>query len=99
MLLKPNGFLVIHDENKDKNKKLGLIKRYGYRFIFQFELTDEIWWREFYTPLESLIKRFRNKYSDDFELINELDRDQREIDKCKSNTIIFSSFFVIMQKK
>jgi len=96
--LKPNGFLVIHDENKDKTKKLGLITKYGYALIAQFELTDNLWWLEYYTPLEQLIQEFRHKYPNDSELNNELNKDQIEIDKCKSNSIVFSSFFVIMQK-
>ena len=96
--LKPNGFLVIHDENKDKTKKLGLITKYGYAFIAQFELMDDLWWLEYYTPLEQLIQEFRHKYPSDSELNSELNKDQIEIDKCKSNSIVFSSFFVIMQK-
>ena len=96
--LKPNGFLVIHDENKDKTKKLGLITQYGYTLIAQFELSDNLWWREYYTPLEQLIKEFRNKYPSDSELINELNKDQIELDKCKSNAIVTSSFFAILQK-
>ncbi|MBU1941087.1 MAG: class I SAM-dependent methyltransferase [Candidatus Thermoplasmatota archaeon] len=96
--LKPNGFLVIHDENKDKNIKLGLITKYDYAIIAQFELTANLWWLEYYTPLEQLIQKFRHKYPDESELNNELNNDQIEIDKCKSNSIVFSSFFVIMQK-
>ena len=53
--LKPNGFLVIHDENKNKTKKLGLITKYGYTLIAQFELSNNLWWREYYAPLEHLI--------------------------------------------
>jgi ubiquinone/menaquinone biosynthesis C-methylase UbiE len=96
--LKPNGFLVVHDENKDKNKKLGLITKYGYALIAQFELTDNLWWLEYYTPLEQRIQEFRHKHPNDSELSTELNKDQVEIDKCKSNSIVFSSFFVIMQK-
>ena len=96
--LKPNGFLVIHDENKDKNKKLGLITKYGYTLIAQFKISKNLWWREYFTPLEQLIKEFRNNYPSDSELINELNKDQIEIDKCKSNSMVISSFFVIMQK-
>ena len=55
-------------------------------------------WLEYFTPLEQLIQEFRHKYPSDSELINELDKDQIEIDKCKSNSIVISSFLVIMQK-
>jgi len=96
--LKPNGFLVIHDENKDKTKKIDSLTKYGYSLIAQFELPDSLWWREYYTPLEQRIQQFRRKYPDDSELNNELNKDQIEIDKCKSNSVVFSSFFVIMQK-
>ena len=88
--LKPNGFLVIHDENKDKNKKLGLITKYGYTLIAQFEISDNLWWLEYYTPLELLIQGFRHKFPNDSELINELNKDQIEIDKCKSKSIVIS---------
>jgi len=96
--LKPNGFLVIHDEDKDKTKKLGLITKYGYTPIAQFELSDNLWWLEYYTPLEQLIQEFRHKYPNDSDLSNELNKDQVEIDKCKLNSTVISSFFVIMQK-
>jgi len=96
--LKPNGFLVIHDEKKDKNKKLGLITKNGYALINEFELTENLWWREYFTPLEQLIQEFRHKYPKDSELNNELNKDQIEIDKCKSNPILASSFYVIIQK-
>ncbi len=96
--LKPNGFLVIHDENKDKTKKLELITKYGYTSIAQFELSDNLCWIEYYIPLQQLIQEFRNKYPNDSDLSNELNKDQIEIDKCKSNSTVISSFFVIMQK-
>jgi len=96
--LKPNGFLVIHDENKDKTKKLGLVTKYGYTLIAQFEISKNLWWREYFTPLEQLIQEFRNKYPNDTELIKELNNDQVEIDKCRLDSVVNSSFFAIMQK-
>jgi ubiquinone/menaquinone biosynthesis C-methylase UbiE len=96
--LKTNGFLVIHDENKDKVKKLELTKKYGYNIIDQFDLSESQWWDEYYIPLEKLIQEFSHKYANDTELSNELKKDQIEIDKCKANSVIFSSFFVILQK-
>lgn len=96
--LKQKGFLVIHDENKDKNKKIGLIEKYGYILISHFDISDRIWLHEYYYPLELLIQRYRSKYPFDSKLIKELYTDQVEIEKCKSNSIIFSSYFVILQK-
>lgn len=97
--LKPEGFLVIHDEDKSKNEKLKLVKKYDYEIIAEFDLSPEIWWEEYFTPLEKLVKDFRDKYSEDLELIKELNQDQNEIDQCRLDPVRASSFVVILQKK
>jgi len=96
--LKPNGFLVIHDEIIDKSKKLGLIEKYGYKIISQFDLPFQIWWNEYFTRLEQLVESYRKKYPNDLKLKSELEKDQNEIDMCRSNPDRASSFYVIMQK-
>ncbi len=91
--LKPEGFMVIHDDLGDINKKLELIKKYDYKLIAKFELPHELWWQEYYSPLEKLIKEFRNKYPYDTELIDELNKCQGEIDEnftaAKASSIVF----------
>jgi ubiquinone/menaquinone biosynthesis C-methylase UbiE len=96
--IKPGGFLVIHDENKDRAKKIGLIKTHGYSLITQFELPESIWLNDFYVPLEKLIHKFRHEHPNDIKLNNELGKDKAEIDKCKSHYTTISSFFIIIQK-
>lgn len=98
LYLKPKGFLVIHDEIKDKSKKLEIIDKYGYKIISQFDLPFEIWWDEYFAPLEQLVKSYRKKYTNDSELGRELKKDQRELVMCKSNKERASSFYVIIQK-
>ncbi|MCE5214621.1 MAG: class I SAM-dependent methyltransferase [Methanobacterium sp.] len=95
--LKPEGFIIIHYDNKEKNKKLKSIKKYGYRLINQFELSHQIWWEEYYSPLEQLIKEFKHKYPDDSELINELNKDQKEIYE-SFQAANASSLIIIIQK-
>ena len=96
--LKPKGFLVLHDEMRDKSKKLELIEKYGYKLIIQFDLSFETWWNEYFTPLEQLVKSYKKKYPNDSELNRELEKDQSEIDMCKSNPERASSFYVIIKK-
>lgn len=96
--LKPQGFLVIHDDDKEKNKKLKLAKKYGYKLIAELDLSNQIWEEEYFIPLEQLIKEFKEKYPDDLELIAELDKDQMEIDQARLNSQRSSSFIVILQK-
>jgi ubiquinone/menaquinone biosynthesis C-methylase UbiE len=97
--LKPQGILVIHDEDKDKDLKLELLSKNGYQVLSQFEISANIWWQEYYAPLQLLITEFQNTHPHDTELLKELNKDQNEISRCKSNPILMSSFFIIMQKK
>ena len=66
--------------------------------IAEFELSENLWWHKYYKPLERLIQTFLSKYPNDFELNKELKKDMIEIEKCKSKSVVFSSFFVIMKK-
>jgi len=97
-LLKRHGFLVLHDEKKDKKEKMGLISSSGFRLIGHFGLSEKCWWEEYYVPLERLISRYREEFHDDPQLSKLLDRDQAEIDLCRTGKRSFESFFVIMQK-
>ena len=96
--LKNNGFLVIHDDIKDKSKKIGLIEKYGYLLIAEFDLSFEVWWNEYYSQLEKLVEKYKDKYPNDTELRNEIESDKNQINMCKSNPEIVSSFYVILQK-
>jgi ubiquinone/menaquinone biosynthesis C-methylase UbiE len=97
--LKPQGIVVIHDEDKDKARKLELVSKNGYQVLSQFDIPANTWWQEYYSPLQLLIENFRNSYCHDTELLKELDKDQIEISHCKSNSVGMSSFYLIMQKE
>ena len=98
LYLKPKGFMVIHDEIKDKSKKIKLIEKYSYKIISKFDIPFKIWWEEYFAHLEQLVKGYRKKYPNDFELRKEFEKDQNDIDMCKSNPALASSFYVIIQK-
>jgi len=97
-LLRPEGFLVIHDDIENKTAKLRFIRKGGYRLIDHFDLPASCWWNEYYKPLESLIDKFRTRFPDDPELYNELNKDKFEIDRGRKDPDRISSFYVIMQK-
>lgn len=97
--LKPNGFLVVHDEIKNIKNKLRQIPDYGYKLSGYFLLPENAWWSEYYAPLEKRINELRVKYSDNPRALMALDKEQREIDMCKKNPELHGSVFFIMQKK
>ncbi|MGD8506083.1 MAG: class I SAM-dependent methyltransferase [Candidatus Bathyarchaeota archaeon] len=96
-LLKPSGFLVIHDETKTVSNKLKKISGYGYKLINHFQLPEDAWWTEYYKPLEKRIKELGMRYKDT-EALKILQKYQNEIDMVKRKPKEHSSAFYIMQK-
>jgi len=97
-LLKPNGFLVVHDEIKHFFKKRHKVASCGYKLIEHFSLPVEAWWEEYYSPLEIRIKELYKKYSNDPDALEVLNIHQTEIDIVKASPKSFQSVFCIMQK-
>jgi ubiquinone/menaquinone biosynthesis C-methylase UbiE len=98
-LLKPNGFLVVHDEIRTVSSNLEKTSRFGYTLINHFSLPEHAWWIEYYRPLEHLVKELYEEYKDNFEALRMLEKVQNEIDMVKGNPDEYSSAFYIMQKK
>jgi ubiquinone/menaquinone biosynthesis C-methylase UbiE len=61
-LLKPGGFLVVHDVIDDVEDRIRKIASSGYKLLSQFSLPEDAHWTEFYGPLEIRIKELRAKY-------------------------------------
>jgi len=97
-LLKPKRFLVVHDEIANMIKKLKQKPRCGYELLGHFTVTEDTWWREYYSPLEKRIQELLIKYNDDPEAIAVLEKEQREVDMFKRNPKRFGSVFFVMQK-
>ena len=97
-LIKPKGFLVIHDEIKHFFEKRYKVASCGYKLIEHFSLPEEAWWEEYYSPLEVRIKELYKKYSNDLIALDALKRHQIEIDIVKVSPKSFQSVFCIMQK-
>ena len=97
-LLKPKGFLVIHDEIKHFFKKRHKVASCGYKLIEHFPLPEEAWWEEYYSPLEIEINRLYKKYDDNPAVLEALKIHQNEIDIVKASPKSFQSVFCILQK-
>ena len=97
--LKPNGFLVVHDETGNITEKLGLVSSCGYDLLEYFILGEDTWRIEYYAPLEKRINEIRTQHADDPETLATLDHDQREIDMFKKNPGRCESVFFIIQKR
>jgi SAM-dependent methyltransferase len=96
--IKPNGFLVVHDEISDLPKKLKLVPICGYNLIEHFVVSKDVWWNNYYYPLEKRIQGLRIKYRDDHDALVLLDKEQHGVDEFKKNPKHHGSVFFVMQK-
>ncbi|MFC2013911.1 class I SAM-dependent methyltransferase [Chloroflexota bacterium] len=97
-LLKPGGFMVIHDEQGNVKEKLEQISNCGYELLGYFLLSTETWWTEYFAPLEKWIAESRTRYTDDQSVIKEIQQAQVELDMFKKHPERNSSVCFVMKK-
>ena len=97
VLLKPDGFLVVHDGVTVVSNNLKKIPDFGYKLINHFVLPDDAWWKDYFEPLEQLIKDWRKK-AKSTESLRILESYQREVNMFKTNPKEQASAFCILQK-
>jgi ubiquinone/menaquinone biosynthesis C-methylase UbiE len=97
-LLKPGGSMVVHDEQGNVREKLEQISNCGYELLGYFMLSKEIWWTEYFAPLEKWIARSETTYIDDPKVLEELHQAQLELDMYKKYPERNSSVCFVMKK-
>jgi ubiquinone/menaquinone biosynthesis C-methylase UbiE len=97
-LLKPGGFMVIHDEKGDVEGKLQQISKCGHKLLGYFILSEDTWRTEYFAPLERLIARSQASYADDPHTVEELGQAQRELEMFKRNPERNNSVYFVMQR-
>ncbi len=96
--LRPGGYMGIHDERGNVEKKLKLIAGCGYKLLDHFILDKDIWWNKYYGPLENRIKKLQSEHSESPDLSIDFAKEKREILMFKRNPRKFESVFFIIQK-
>jgi SAM-dependent methyltransferase len=96
--LKPNGFMVVHDEQGNVTEKLEQISNCGYELLGYFILGEDTWWTEYFAPLEKLIAQSRGRHTDDLEVLEELHKCQKELDMFEEHPERNSSVYFIMKR-
>jgi ubiquinone/menaquinone biosynthesis C-methylase UbiE len=95
--LRPDGFLIVHDDLKDLTTKCQKISQYDYNLIDHFIVNKDIWWNDYYAPLEEKLKEIRSTYHR--KLHSLLENDQKEIDGYYEDPNRYQSVFFIMKRR
>lgn len=91
--IKVGGYLIIHDEYKDNDRKIALIHRYNCKIVNSLLLDETIWWRDFYSELEIEINKVENARLRSL-FINEIN----EINQYKKDPSLFRSIYYVVLK-
>ena len=96
--LKPNGFMVIHDEKGNVEEKLKQISKCGYKLLGYFILSEDTWRTEYFAPLEKLVARSQTTYTDDPQKLEELNQARKELEMFKNTPERNNSVYFVIQE-
>ncbi len=97
-LLRPDGFLVVHDDARDLDRKLSSIVTNGYELVGYFQLPDDAWWVDYYGPLKEEMRERRKARMGDSGARATMDAIQAEIDQYRASPEEFRSVFIAMRR-
>ncbi len=95
-LLKPGGFLVMHETVRWFEGARDSLRTFGFRMFDQVLLPKRSWWADYYEPLEARIRALREKHGEALES-GELARHEREIAIVKADPERFDCGLFILQ--
>ena len=98
-LLKPGGFMVVHDEQGDVTAKLKKISRCGYELLDYFLLSTETWHTEYFAPLEKLVREYLAQHKGNKRMPEAFHQARMELDMFKKEPKRNSSVYFVMKKQ
>jgi len=98
-LLKHNGYLVIHYQQRCAADAVSNLPQYGYSLADTVLLPADAWWTEFYKPLEEKMVVLLHKYGSNSDALKLLMQFQKEMNMVKKNPEDFRSAFYKMKKR
>ncbi|KQC11665.1 MAG: hypothetical protein APR63_12275 [Desulfuromonas sp. SDB] len=90
-MLENNGYMIIHDEKKDIQKKKNIFNLNNFEIIDCFELDRNIWWNDYFKCLEKSLSDL-----DDKQLFRE---EMNYIREFKKSPELFESVYFVLKKQ
>lgn len=97
-LLRPGGYLVVHDDASGLERKLQAVAGLGYELVGHFRLPEDAWWVDYYSPLQQQVRELVNADPEDQAASARWEAVQAEIDRCAAHPGEFGSAFIVMRK-
>jgi len=97
-LLRPGGYLAVHDSSGDIKEKIEQIRNYAYTLLGYFTLDENAWRREYYAPLAELVAETSAKGVTDNGTKRLLQEARQEIEMLEKTPQRYRSAFFVMQK-
>ncbi|MGC9367435.1 MAG: methyltransferase domain-containing protein [bacterium] len=81
-MLENNGYMIIHDEKKDIQKKKNIFKLNNFKIIDCFELDRNIWWNDYFKCLKMLIGDLDEKklFKEEMNYIREFEKNPEQFE-------------------
>lgn len=98
IFLKPKGYFLIHDEIKNREKKLKIFEKYHYKLVYSFILDEKIWWDQYVSCLEKRIKSFEKDIENDAKSNTLFQQLKSEIKMYKQDPMSFRSIYYVLKK-
>ncbi|MCG8572341.1 MAG: class I SAM-dependent methyltransferase [Spirochaetes bacterium] len=95
-LLAPEGFIIIHDEFKDHQKKLEIFNHNGFILLESIKLDQQVWQEQYIECLKKNIKLFLTGKNTEEE--NEIRQIKSEIELFQQNPHLFQSIYYILYR-
>lgn len=97
-LIKPHGYLGIHDDVDDIQQKTEAIPAHGYALINTFAISKDTWWDGYYSILEKRIQKLRTKYCENADVLAMLEKEHHGVEMFKNEPKYHGSIFYVIQK-
>jgi SAM-dependent methyltransferase len=96
-LLKPQGYLVVHDDEEGAERKRKAISDCGFILIKEFRISRDIWRERYFIPLEERIDHLSMHYRNSGEAMRILEKEREEAERFGSAP--HGSIFFVMQQR
>jgi hypothetical protein len=83
---------------KTASENIQIVRGCRFELIDHFPVPEEVWWHDYYAPLETLILQLREKYALDQEALRVLEKEQHEVDLYRKYSKWYGSAFYVMRK-